>query len=203
MALKTLKKSHIHLSFWFSNKTWLRIHLANHNVFSAQNHILLLSRWFSTVEGGRSPLQVGCVCVCVCVGVHTHMCVSCSVMFNCLWCYRLYSPPGSSVHGILQARILEWVAIPFAKGSSWSRDWTWVSCIAGRFFTVWVIREAPVWESHFNPSLAACNGLSGGRVELTWPHLDLLSITEWAFRHFFLSLHPGVLATSGHNKDEA
>ena len=44
------------------------------------------------------------------------------------------SPPGSSVHGILQARILEWVAIPFSRGSSQLRDQTWVSCIAGRFF---------------------------------------------------------------------
>ena len=47
------------------------------------------------------------------------------------------SPPGSSVHGILQARILEWVAISFSRGSSWPGDRTWVSCIAGRFFTVW------------------------------------------------------------------
>ena len=45
------------------------------------------------------------------------------------------SPPGSSVHGILQARILEWVAIPFSRGSSQPRDRTHVSCIAGRFFT--------------------------------------------------------------------
>ena len=51
------------------------------------------------------------------------------------------SPPGSSVHGVLQARILEWVAISFCKGSSWPRDWTWVSCIAGGFFTIWVTRE--------------------------------------------------------------
>ena len=43
--------------------------------------------------------------------------------------------PGSSVHGILQARILEWVAIPFSRGSSQPRDWTQVFCIAGRFFT--------------------------------------------------------------------
>ena len=43
------------------------------------------------------------------------------------------SPPGSSVRGILQARILEWVAIPFSRGSSWPRDRTHVSCIAGRF----------------------------------------------------------------------
>ena len=44
--------------------------------------------------------------------------------------------PGSSVHGILQAGILEWVAIPFSRGSSQPRDQTQVSCIAGRFFTI-------------------------------------------------------------------
>ena len=53
------------------------------------------------------------------------------------------SPPGSSVCGISQARILKWVAIPFFRGSSRPRDQTWVSCIAGRFFTVWATREAP------------------------------------------------------------
>ena len=41
-----------------------------------------------------------------------------------------YSLPGSSVHGILQARMLKWVAIPFSRESSWPRDWTWVPCIA-------------------------------------------------------------------------
>ena len=41
------------------------------------------------------------------------------------------SPPGSSVHGISQAKILEWVAVPFTRGSSWPRDWTCTSCIAG------------------------------------------------------------------------
>ena len=52
------------------------------------------------------------------------------------------SPPGSSVHGILQARILEWAAIRFSRGSSPPGDQTWVSCIAGRFFTFWATREA-------------------------------------------------------------
>ena len=52
------------------------------------------------------------------------------------------SPPGSSVHRILQARILEQVAIPFSKGSTWPRDWTQVSCTADRFFTIWAAREA-------------------------------------------------------------
>ena len=46
------------------------------------------------------------------------------------------SPPGSSVHGIFQARILEWVAISFSRGSSRPRDWTWVSHITGRRFTI-------------------------------------------------------------------
>ena len=50
--------------------------------------------------------------------------------------------PGSSVRWILQARILKWVAIPFFRGSSWPRDWIWVSCNAGGFFTVWATREA-------------------------------------------------------------
>ena len=52
------------------------------------------------------------------------------------------SPPGSSVHGILQARILEWVAIPFSRGSSWPKNWTQVSWIAGIFFTIWATRKA-------------------------------------------------------------
>ena len=52
------------------------------------------------------------------------------------------SPPGSSVHEIFQARILEWVAISFSRGSPQPRDWTQVSCTAGRFFTNWAAREA-------------------------------------------------------------
>ena len=52
------------------------------------------------------------------------------------------SLPGSSVHGIFQARMLEWIAISFFRGSSQPRNRTWVSCIAGRFFTNWAIREA-------------------------------------------------------------
>ena len=46
-----------------------------------------------------------------------------------------WGPWGSSLHGILQARRLEWVAIPFSRESSCPRDWTWVPWMAGRFFT--------------------------------------------------------------------
>ena len=62
---------------------------------------------------------------------------SCLTLFNPMDC----SPPGSSVHGILQAWTLEWVAVPFSRGSSWPRDQTWISCIAGRFFIAWATRE--------------------------------------------------------------
>ena len=54
------------------------------------------------------------------------------------------SPSGSTVHGIFQAIILEWVAISFSRGSSQPRDQTRVSCTAGRFFTNWVTREDPI-----------------------------------------------------------
>ena len=52
------------------------------------------------------------------------------------------SPPSSFVHGILQAKILEGVAIPITRGSSRSRNWTWVSCIAGRYLTT---RATHLW----------------------------------------------------------
>ena len=63
------------------------------------------------------------------------------------------SPPGTCVHGISQARILEWVAIPFSRGSSRPRDQTQVSCIAGRFFTIWATRKA---QNEIHPS--KCQG---------------------------------------------
>ena len=73
------------------------------------------------------------------------MCVlviqSCLTLCDPLDC----SPPGSSVHGILQARILDWVAFPFSRGSSWPKRQTCDSCIAGRFFTIWAVREAHVY----------------------------------------------------------
>ena len=51
------------------------------------------------------------------------------------------SLPGSSIHGVFQARVLEWGAITFSKQSSKPRDQTHVSCISDSFFTVWVTRE--------------------------------------------------------------
>ena len=60
-----------------------------------------------------------------------------------LWHHGLCSLPGeSSVRGISQPQILEWVAIPFSRRSSWPRDWTWISRVPDWFFTVWDAREA-------------------------------------------------------------
>ena len=58
-------------------------------------------------------------------------------------CLTLCDPMDYRVHGILQARILEWVAFPFSRGSSHPRDWTQVSCIADRFITNWVYQGSP------------------------------------------------------------
>ena len=77
---------------------------------------------------------------------HSLLCRNTCILVNCsivqlLSCVLLFrnpmdcSPPGSSVHGISQARILEWMAISFSRESAWARDWTHISCIAGRFFT--------------------------------------------------------------------
>ena len=63
---------------------------------------------------------------------------SCPTLYNPME----HNPPGSSVHGILQAEVLRWVAMPFSRGSSWSKDRTQVSCTEGGFFTTWATREA-------------------------------------------------------------
>ena len=60
-------------------------------------------------------------------------------------CPTLCDPMNYTVHGILQARILEWIAVPFSRGSSQPRDWTQVSCFAGKFFTNWTTSDVRNW----------------------------------------------------------
>ena len=69
---------------------------------------------------------------------------SCPTLCNTVNC----SLPGFSVHGVSQARILKWVAIPFSRGSSWPGDWTWVSHTVGRLFTIWA-----TWEDQLTPRI--------------------------------------------------
>ena len=75
--------------------------------------------------------------VCGCVGMCAQLSLTLCNPMDC-------SPPGFSLHGILQARILEWVAISFSRVSSWPRDQTHVSCIEGEFFTIWASRDSLV-----------------------------------------------------------
>ena len=79
------------------------------------------------------------------------------------------SPPGSSVHGILLARILEWVAMPSSRGSSRPRDWTRVSRIAGGFFTIWATKEAQILLHHGLLKSAGCQDAQ--LIIISW-HMD-------------------------------
>ena len=92
---------------------------------------------------------------------------SSKILYDCLHCACMLSPvqlfatpwtvvcqaPLSMGYGILQARILEWVVMPFYRGSSWPRNQTWVSCISRQIFflTIWATREA--WTKYTNSDL--------------------------------------------------
>ena len=71
---------------------------------------------------------------------------SCATLCDPMDC----SPPGSSVHGIFQARVLDWVAISFSRVSSQTRDQTRVSCVVGRRFTIPQISKRQAYHLHFN-----------------------------------------------------
>ena len=66
---------------------------------------------------------------------------SCLTLCNPMDC----SLPGSSVQGIFQAIVLDRIAISFSRRSSWPRDWTWVSCLVDRCFTIWATQISPNW----------------------------------------------------------
>ena len=95
--------------------------------FQASNCIPTVLSCCHSFMGGYNMQCSYCVCVCVCVLLsHVWLCnpVDCSL-------------PGSSVHGIPQARVLEWVSMPFSQGSYPPRIQTQVSHTAGRCFTIW------------------------------------------------------------------
>ena len=108
------------ISFCFLNPATL------HNMLSIQNTDLFPFRYWLVEDVGTILYLVGLVTQ------------SCPTLCNPMDC----SPPGSSVRVILQERILEWVAIPFSRECSWPKVRTWVSCLAGRFFTIWITGEA-------------------------------------------------------------
>ena len=104
------------------------------------------------------------------------------------------SPPSSSVHGILQARILEWVAIPFSRGSPQPRDRTQVSCIAGRFFTSKPPgKPALELKSKSESHSVVCNSLRPHGLYSSWNSPGQNSGVD------SLSLRQGISPTQGSN----
>ena len=84
------------------------------------------------------------------------------------------SPPGSPIHGIFQARILEWATISFSRGSSWPRDWTEVSRIVGRHFTVWATREVrPESEVSYFPGRVSAYSQARVWLVMSYPWMIL------------------------------
>ena len=93
----------------------------------------LLWFWASSPSRSQDPCHYHISCMCV--RSVTKSCVTLCDSMDC-------SPPGPSVHGISQARRLEWVAISYSRGSSWPRDWTWVFCIS--CMARWVLYQPSV-----------------------------------------------------------
>ena len=89
------------------------------------------SFWMCRKEQCLNSVSLHIICCCL-------ITQSCLTLGDPVVC----GPPDSFVHGIPQARILEWVAFSSSRGSFWPRDRTRVSCIAGRFSTIWTTKEA-------------------------------------------------------------
>ena len=111
-----MQKGHLHL-VCFSNRISQSYTLYSKLILSYYSTLVMKKQWVH-----RNIIHIICVCL---------VAQSCPTLSNPIDC----NPPGSSVHGIFQARILDWVAISFSRGPSWPRNQTHVSCTAGRFFT--------------------------------------------------------------------
>ena len=129
------------------------------------------------------PLTLWATVLCVCLFAQP-----CPTLCHPMAC----SPPGSSVHGILQARILEWVAMPSSRGSSQPRDRNQVSHIAGGFFTIWATREAPLsyYVSLIQGSQSFINSLhprekptiftESLKASHCWNDIDIWLLRQWS-----------------------
>ena len=132
-------------------------------------------------------------------------------------CPTLCHPKDYTVHGILQARILEWVAFPSSRASSQPRNWTQVSHIAGRFFTSWATREAQEYWSgslsllqqifptqELNQDLLHCRLNKNSLTILGWTSkmictslgLKFSRVLLYLFRKLTWSLYPEVIKPS-------
>ena len=123
--------------------------------FCNWQHLCIFSECAKQNKTKNNWVTLGTVCLrtlCLLLKQGTQLCPTLCNLMDC-------SPPGSSVHEIFQARILEWVAIPFSRGSSWPRDWTHVSWVGRWILYPWATQEAPAtlflnFQSSFSPSIS-------------------------------------------------
>jgi len=102
--------------------------------------------------------QVHKIACCVCMSAQSLQ--SCPTLCN----PKDYSPPDSSNHGILWARIMEWVVVPSSRETSWTRNWTQVSCTEGGFFTT-------EWQ---------------GKPQIVWCYVIILIMAFWVWMNFYM-----------------
>ena len=124
-----------------------------------------------------------CVCVCVCARAHARACVSCPL--SCVWFFYNpmdCSPPASSVHRILQARILEWVAISSSRAFPQPRDWTHISCLAGGYFTA----ETPKKTEFTQLCLTLCDPMDCSLRGSSIHGVFQARVLEWVANSFFV-----------------
>ena len=132
--------------------------------------------------------------MCVCLCLHTHSVAPVNLWSSLshvrLWDPMDYSLPCSSIRGILQARILERVAISFSRRSSQPRDRTWVSRIVGRLFTIWATREAQSCPTlcdplDGNPPGSSVHGISQARI-LGRVAISFSRVSSWSRGWIFI-----------------
>ena len=138
---KRVKESRI-ITSWLDRGAWrATVHAVTKGMTQLSKHLHKLSAslalfWVALLFS-RIPQTISYSLTYIESESESEVAQSCPTLCDPMDC----SLPGSSVHGVLQARVLEWVAISFSRGSFQPRDQTRISCIAGRCFTLWTTRE--------------------------------------------------------------
>ena len=147
---------------------------------SVQPHTRQPNRLLCPWDSPGKNAGVGCHFLLQCMKVksESEVAQSCPTLSDPMDC----RPPGSSIHGILQARVLEWVAIAYSRGSSWPKDWTHVSCIGRRVLYHCATWEAPhnwICKAQINYCLLKCSSYF-----LNLATMVLFDVVNDVHRHF-------------------